>query len=58
MDDCSDSSDGEDGEAALEETSDEERNINMDDTDSDDMALEAGTGATEDSPDAVKEKYA
>nr|XP_046157257.1 KN motif and ankyrin repeat domain-containing protein 3-like isoform X1 [Oncorhynchus gorbuscha]XP_046157258.1 KN motif and ankyrin repeat domain-containing protein 3-like isoform X1 [Oncorhynchus gorbuscha]XP_046157259.1 KN motif and ankyrin repeat domain-containing protein 3-like isoform X1 [Oncorhynchus gorbuscha] len=57
VDDCSDSSDGEDGEAALEETSDEERNINMDDTDSDDMALEAGTGATEDSPDAVKEKF-
>lgn len=55
MDDCSDSSDG---EAALEETSDEERNINMDDTDSDDMALAAGTGATEESPDTVKEKYA
>ncbi|XP_029562545.1 KN motif and ankyrin repeat domain-containing protein 3 [Salmo trutta] len=54
VDDCSDSSDG---EAALEETSDEERNINMDDTDSDDMALAAGTGATEDSPDAVKEKF-
>ncbi|XP_071200982.1 KN motif and ankyrin repeat domain-containing protein 3-like isoform X2 [Salvelinus alpinus] len=57
VDDCSDSSDGEDGEAALEETSDEERNINMDDTDSDDMALAAGTEATEDSPDAVKEKF-
>uniref|UniRef100_A0A4W5NB15 KN motif and ankyrin repeat domains 3 n=1 Tax=Hucho hucho TaxID=62062 RepID=A0A4W5NB15_9TELE len=55
--DCSDSSDVEDGEAALEETSDEERNINMDDTDSDDMALAAGTEATEDSPDAVKEKF-
>ncbi|KAK6314332.1 hypothetical protein J4Q44_G00157910 [Coregonus suidteri] len=57
VDDCSDSSDDEDAEAALEETSDEERNINMDDTDSDDMALAAGTGATEDSSDAVKEKF-
>ncbi|KAK6320480.1 hypothetical protein J4Q44_G00095870 [Coregonus suidteri] len=53
--DCSDSSD--DAVAALEETSDEERNMNMDDTDSDDVALAAGTGATEESPDAVKEKF-
>ncbi|XP_028977270.2 KN motif and ankyrin repeat domain-containing protein 3 [Esox lucius] len=46
---CSDSSDVEDAEAALEETSDEERNMNVEDSDSDNMA--------EDSSDGVKEKF-
>ncbi|XP_021427814.2 KN motif and ankyrin repeat domain-containing protein 2 [Oncorhynchus mykiss] len=55
--DCSDGSDDEDAAAALEETSDEERSMNMDDTDSDDVALAAGTGATEEIPDKVKEKF-
>ncbi|XP_067086059.1 KN motif and ankyrin repeat domain-containing protein 3 isoform X2 [Osmerus mordax] len=48
---CSDSS--EEAAAALEDTSDEERNVNVDDSDSEDEVLGGATNAS----DAVKEKF-